>query len=114
MTASLRPDGDEDELRSLVRWLRDEDDLRGRVESTAAPIAPGRMGAGLDAAVVVVTSGTATVVVRSLFDWLKHRRSAAKVTLTLRTEDGRELELTCGSADDAQATVVAVRGFLEA
>ncbi len=101
-------------MRALVRWLRDEDGLRGRVSLAAQPPAAGEMGAVVDAAVVVLTSGTVSVFIRSLFGYLKHRRTTSKVTLKVRDDKGRELELTCGSDDDAQATLTAVRALLEA
>jgi hypothetical protein len=66
------------------------------------PIAAGEMGGVLDAVQVVLNSGTATALVPALFAWLHHRRSASKVTLKVRGDRGREIELTCGSADDAQ------------
>ncbi|WP_147455122.1 effector-associated constant component EACC1 [Saccharothrix australiensis] len=112
-TARVRTAGSADDLRALVMWLRDEDALRGRVSLAAAPPAEGEMGEIVDAAVIVLTSGTVSVLVRSLFDYLKHRRTTAKITLTVRDEQGRELELTCGSGDDAHATATAVRTFLE-
>ncbi|WP_257902885.1 effector-associated constant component EACC1 [Saccharothrix obliqua] len=112
-TVRFQTAGSDDEVRALVKWLRDEDALRGRVSLAAAPPAEGEMGELVDAAVIVLTSGTASVLVRSLFDYLKHRRTTAKVTLTVRDEKGRELELTCGSGDDARATVTALQTFLE-
>ncbi|GAA3892661.1 hypothetical protein GCM10022243_67050 [Saccharothrix violaceirubra] len=91
-TASLRTEGPEDDLGALVKWLRDEDGLRGRVSLAASSPGQGEMGAALDAVVVVLTGGTASVLVRSLFDYLKHRRTTSKVTLRVRGEHGRELD----------------------
>jgi hypothetical protein len=106
-------DGTDEELRSLASWLRDEDDLRGRVRLSTAPIQEGHMGGALDAIVVILTSSTVGTVVTSVKDWLVARRTADKVTLKLSSGTGRELELTCGSSGDAQAVLDSARKFLE-
>ncbi|MGH3771052.1 MAG: effector-associated constant component EACC1 [Pseudonocardiaceae bacterium] len=46
----------DDELRSLPKWLRREDTLRGRVRSVQEPVRPGQMGGALDALVVALGS----------------------------------------------------------
>jgi hypothetical protein len=99
---SISLDGSDEELRLLADWLRGEDPLRGRVTMIGRPIPAGEMGGVLDAVQVVLNSGTATALVPALFAWRHHRRSASKVTLKVRGDRGREIELTCGSADDAQ------------
>lgn len=111
-TVSLRPEGSDEEVRSLLRWLRDEDDLRGRVNAAEPAIADGGMGGLVDAVVLVLTGGTAPVLVRSLFGWLAHRRAATKVSLRVKA-NGKEAELTCGSADDAQTVLAALRAHLD-
>lgn len=114
-TAAIRidsADGSDEDLRHLARWLRDEDDLRGRVDLVAAPIRPGEMGGALETVSVMVTSGTASVLVRSLFTWLARRRVAGKVSLALRSPSG-ELDLTCGSAEDVDRVLTSCREFLD-
>ncbi|WHT21808.1 hypothetical protein N8J89_12325 [Crossiella sp. CA-258035] len=101
-----------EQLRDLAAWLHGEDELRGRVELLDAPVRPGELGAELDAVVVLVTSGTATVLVRSLFGWLGRRTEARRVTLKVRAE-GREVTLQAGSADEARAVLVEVRKVLD-
>jgi hypothetical protein len=110
-TASVRFDGTDDDLRQLARWLRDEDELRGRVKLVDHPIAAGEMGGALDAVEVVLTSGTASALVTSLFTWLTQRRATGKVRLKIRAGD-RSVDLTCGSADDAQALIDSITSIL--
>jgi hypothetical protein len=111
-TVSVRLDGPDDELRLLAGWLRREDEFRGRVALVDKPIVRGEMGGALDAVQVMVTSGTATALVTSLFEWLRHRRTTKAVTLKIRDGKGRELDITCGSTDDAQALLDKMRSFL--
>lgn len=73
-----------DDLASLLAWLRDEDELRGRVSRRVAPIAQGDMGAATDALTVMVGSGGAvTVLLGSIAVWLKTRRSDVTVRFVL-------------------------------
>jgi hypothetical protein len=111
-SVAIRPGGSDDQLRLLARWLRDEDALRGRVSLAEKPISDGQMGGALDAVLVLLTSATASTFVSSLFDWLKHRKDAGRVSLKVRNEVGRELELVCDSADDVERVVESVRTFL--
>jgi len=110
-TGSVAISGGEDELRSLAKWLRDEDDLRGRVSLTDRPIAAGAMGGTLDTVVVVLTSANAGLVVRSLFGWLGRRRATAGVVLKARNAGGAEIELKCGSATDASVVISELQAF---
>lgn len=110
-TVSVSLDGSDDELRQLAGWLRDEDELRGRVRIVDRPIEPGRMGGVLDTVEVALTSGTAGTLVTSLFAWLTHRRAAGRVKLKVRNGD-RTIELTCGSADDAGTVLDRLGAFL--
>jgi hypothetical protein len=110
-TVSIGLDEADDQLRLLAAWLRDEDALRGRVRLVEQPIAPGQMGGVLDAVEVVLTSGTASTLVTSVFAWLGHRRAAGRVRLKVHT-DGRSVELTCGSADDAQTVIASLDKIL--
>jgi hypothetical protein len=100
-----------DELRQLAAWLRDEDELRGRVRlAEASPLA----GIG-DSVVVAVTSGSAETFCTSLFAWLGGREEAEKVSLKIkRSGNTGELELDCRSAADSQQIFASVRNFLDA
>ncbi|MGO1056167.1 effector-associated constant component EACC1 [Crossiella sp. CA198] len=104
--------GGSEQLRELAGWLRDEDELRGRVELVDAPVRSGELGAELEAVVVLVTSGTATVLVRSLFGWLGRRTEARRVSLKIKAQ-GREVTVQAGSADEAQAVLAEVRRILD-
>lgn len=111
-TVSVDLDCSDDELRSLAKWLRDEDELRGRVSLVPRPIESGEMGATLDTVQVAITSGTVGTLLTSLFAWLTHRRLTKKVFLKFRTEQGREITLTCGSADDVSQVLEDVRTLI--
>ncbi|MGW7532597.1 effector-associated constant component EACC1 [Amycolatopsis sp. NPDC054798] len=106
------PGAEDDELRKLAAWLRDEDELRGRVRAQDAPARSGEMGGALEAITVIATSGTATALCRSLFDWLARRRDARKVSLKLTMGEDK-LELECGSGDDSAQVLAAVQKFLD-
>jgi Effector Associated Constant Component 1 len=112
-TAYITVDGTDEELRSLATWLRDEDDLRGQVRLSSAPIQEGHMGGALEAVTVILTSGTVSVAIKSVMNWLTARKAAEKVTLKLNAGPGRDLELTCGSSSDAQAVLDSARKFFE-
>lgn len=112
VTISL-PEQNED-LRHLARWLRDDDELREQVSLAQQPIQGGDMGSALDAVVVALGSGgLATVLVTSLFGWLTRRSELRVVRLRVRTDDGREVELECGSADDAGQVADSIRAVLD-
>lgn len=96
-------DGSDDDIRRLARWLRDEDELRAHVALRNAPVNAGEMGALTEAVVVAVSGGgAASLLVTSLFGWLTNRRDARRVTLTVESSSGKKIDLSCGSADDAE------------
>ncbi|MFI9253032.1 hypothetical protein [Streptomyces sp. NPDC053069] len=75
--------GAEDDLRSLLRWLRSDEALavRGRAGSSARP-APGGMGAGFDILQLALGTGlSAGSLVVSVLQWQAARRHAPAVTL---------------------------------
>ncbi len=111
-TGSVAISGDDEYLRSLARWLRDEDGLRGQVSLTDRPIAAGEMGGVLDAVGVVLDSANVGLFVTSLFGWLGRRRDAAGVALKARNARGAEIELKCGSATDAAVVIGELKAFL--
>jgi hypothetical protein len=112
VTISL-PEQNED-LRQLARWLRDDDELRGHVSLTQQPIRDGAMGGAVDLVVVALGgSGAVTVLVSSLFGWLTRRSELRVVRLRIRTDDGREVDLECGCADDAGQVADSIRAMLD-
>ncbi|TDV40653.1 effector-associated constant component EACC1 [Actinophytocola oryzae] len=102
-------EADED-IRRLARWLRDEDELKGRVSLGNAPLQQGEMGGVVDLVLVTLATGTGPVFVRSLFDWLARRRSDAKVSLTVESAEGNKINLECGSRADAEKLLKALDG----
>jgi hypothetical protein len=107
--AVLDPDGEID-LRSLLDWLRHEDELRGRVALEQATPRSGEMGGLVDALVVALGSGGAgAVLARSLSTWLQQRRSDVKVTIT---SHDRTVELDAARVPDAQALIREIGALL--
>ncbi len=114
-TAEIRiepADQSDEELRQLARWLRDEDELRGKVDLSGAPITPGHMGGTAEMVTVIVTSGTATALVTSLFTWLGRRRESTKVTVTVESASGDRIDLSCASPADADNLLRACKKIL--
>lgn len=100
ISAALDSTGTEDDLRSLLRWLREDEALGVRVHVGGAPPPPGVMGAGFDVLQFAVSSGLATAaLVVSVLQWQTSRRRAPAVTLR-RGEV--EVLLTAHAARDEQ------------
>lgn len=108
-------DGTEDELRSLLRWLHEDEDLEvhGRVGGGLLP--PGAMGAGFDLLQLAVGGGLSTAsLVFSVLQWQTSRRHAPTVTLrrgevevVLTPQTARDVEAVrtlAGLLDGASAT----------
>ncbi|MFD5827987.1 hypothetical protein [Lentzea sp. NPDC060358] len=111
ISVHIDPLGSDEDARALTRWLRDDDDLRGSVDLREAPIAEGDMGGAIDTIVVLVTSGTASAFVTSLFDWINQRRDSRKVSIKTRDAAGRSIELTCAGPEDAQRVLEQLRAI---
>ncbi|MEU7577752.1 hypothetical protein AB0B50_09155 [Streptomyces sp. NPDC041068] len=94
----------EDALRSLLRWLHEDETLtgsvRGEVAASAAPVA-GHMGAGgFDILQLALGSGLSTAsLVVSLLQWQLARRRAPSLVLS-RGE--LRVEVTPDGAHDAE------------
>ncbi|MBX7550419.1 hypothetical protein [Streptomyces sp. NPDC004232] len=109
-------DGAEDDLRSLLRWLHEDEalDVRGRVGG--APPPSGAMGTGFDLLQLAVGSGLSTAsLVVSVLQWQTSRHRAPAVTLrrgevevVLTPEAARDAETLRALADllDAQPTTL--------
>ncbi|GAB2675252.1 hypothetical protein GCM10027271_40420 [Saccharopolyspora gloriosae] len=107
----IRTFQDDDELRSLLDWLRRESALRGQVSTSHADVEPGQMGGALDALVVAVGSGgMGAVLAGALSTWISQRHSDVKLTIT--DEDGRTIELDAHRVD-SHALLQDLRGFLD-
>lgn len=99
IAASLDTTGTEDDLRSLLLWLREDEtvDLLVRPGS-AGPPPPGGMGAGFEVLQFAVSGGlSAAALVVSVLQWQTSRRRAPAVTL--RRGDV-EVALTAQAARD--------------
>jgi hypothetical protein len=85
------PDASADELRSLQRWLADEDELRGLVQAREAPPAADRLGPVLEV-LEVVAGPAAGVLTASLVAWLRTRVGDVKLVVTPRQGERIELQ----------------------
>lgn len=106
-------DDDPGELRSLIKWLRAEDDLRGRLTLREGERRPGHMGGTLEAVSLLLGSGFGTVLTRSLFTYLGQRRKAVVLDLKLKREDGRELQLKLTNDKSAESILREAARFLD-
>ncbi|OIJ89389.1 effector-associated constant component EACC1 [Streptomyces monashensis] len=103
-------DGAEDDLRSLLRWLHEDEtlDVRGRIGG--APPTSGAMGTGFDLLQLAVGSGLSTAsLIVSVLQWQSSRHHAPAVTLR-RGEV--EVVLTPQAARDEE-TLRALIGLLD-
>ncbi|MFF9062235.1 hypothetical protein ACIRPQ_18510 [Streptomyces sp. NPDC101213] len=101
ISASLDDTGTEDDLRSLLRWLRADDTTGVRARPVAAPPPPGGMGTGFDVLQFAVSGGlSAASLVLSVLQWQASLRRAPAVTL--RRGDV-EVLLTARAARDEEA-----------
>jgi hypothetical protein len=85
VNVTVAVDGDDSRaaLESLFDWLRHEDALRGHIQLRPSTVTAGAMGP-LDEALLVVlgSGGAASVLARCLTEWVKHRTSDVRLTLT--------------------------------
>lgn len=82
-----------DETRSLLAWLAEEDELRGRVIPQEGPPVPGTLGPVLDGLVVALGSGgAATGLTTALVAWIRGRHG--DVTVKATRPDGASLEIS--------------------
>lgn len=83
----------DDDLRSLYRWLADDDGLRGRVRLVDGPPEPGTMGSVPELIEVVLTQGgIGAAVAGTVVAWLRHRTK--DVVCKVKTADGGSVELS--------------------
>jgi hypothetical protein len=81
------------ELNQLYVWLRDEDELRGRLSLAGPPPRAGELGSAVDVLLVsLAPGGVAGALVAGLFSWLRTRTSDVKIHL--RKADGAEVDLS--------------------
>lgn len=90
-------------MRSLHRWLQEEDELRGRVSLLTAGPAVEEMGSLLEGLAVALGSGGAiTVLAKSVSVWLTQRHS----DITVEVSHGdRTVKVTANRAMDAEKLI---------
>ncbi|MFF4490023.1 hypothetical protein ACFY0F_26610 [Streptomyces sp. NPDC001544] len=99
----VRDGAGDDVLAGLKAWLEDEPELRGRVRLVPTAPEPGAMGGAFDQLVVMLGSGGALALARSLPVWLRQRRSS--VDITMSRPDGSIVEIRADQARDADALI---------
>ncbi|MBM7772383.1 hypothetical protein JOD54_002587 [Actinokineospora baliensis] len=104
--------GTDDDLRDLATWLRDEDDLRGRVQVRNAPVAPGEMGGVIEALTLLLGGGGAGVLIRSVFTYLTTRRKAVVFDLELKDGD-KELKVKLTNESRVEDVLAQAESFFE-
>jgi hypothetical protein len=82
-----------EDLEALDQWLRDEPELRGLIERSAAVPKPGELGALSDALVAAVGAGGAISVLASSLKVFFSQPAGARVHLTVSRPDGTTAEL---------------------
>jgi hypothetical protein len=99
-------DGSVDESRSLLRWLRDEPEVRRHGEpTTPADDTGGRMGTVMDVLTLVLGSGlSAAQLVTSIIMW---RASHGRQIRVIIERDDREVPID--TDDPAEAVAIAAR-----
>lgn len=86
-----------DELRSLLDWLDNEDELRGRARLVATPPQPGQMGAGIESLLVALApGGLVTVFAAVVTTWIRSR--SGSVSIELSRPDGLKLRFEAKNA----------------
>ncbi|ADI12835.1 hypothetical protein SBI_09717 [Streptomyces bingchenggensis BCW-1] len=93
----------------LLRWLKDEPELRGRVTVASAAPEPGQMSGGV-LQTILVSLGSAGVgaLARSLPIWLRLQRS--KVEIEVTRADGRSVRVSTDNRKDVDSLIHDVLG----
>ncbi|MEV8440160.1 hypothetical protein AB0425_22510 [Actinosynnema sp. NPDC051121] len=102
---------DPQELRSLLDWLRSEDDLRGKVRFVAGEPSASELGAMDALAVALGSGGAGAVLARSLTTWLTTRRADLDVTVT--GPSGTEVRLKANRVADPAALLNEIPKLLD-
>lgn len=95
---ALSMDGREGDLESLEEWLRSEDGLRGRIDRGNCEKPVGTMGGTTDVIVTLATSGTLSVVARSVQVWLTQRKP--DLVVDIRSPNGKRMTVTAQKVKD--------------
>lgn len=88
---------------SLIAWLRQEPELRGRIQAVTSEPGDGEMGSVVDVATVAVGAGGAvSMLAMSLKTWLAQPRRS-DVSIEIRHPDGRSVVIDAKRVDDVDA-----------
>ncbi|MFD4444740.1 hypothetical protein ACFWPK_33670 [Nocardia sp. NPDC058519] len=88
---------------SLIAWLRQEPELRGRIHAVSSEPGDGEMGSVVDVATVAVGAGGAvSMLAMSLKTWLAQPRRS-DVSIEIRHPDGRSVVIDAKRVDDVDA-----------
>jgi Effector Associated Constant Component 1 len=99
-------DADRDDLTSLLRWLNDEDSLRGTIELTPRHTPDGRLGVPVELLTVALGGGGAgSVLASSLKTWLQNHRTSVKLTVKAK---GRTIVLELNNISKAETLLRAI------
>lgn len=97
----------DDDAAQLLNWMKSERELRGRVRYADTPSSDEHMSATSDVLTVLLGSGGVAVVLNSVTDWLKSRRTNVRVEIT---RGDKTISL---NAESIKADKDAVRELLE-
>ncbi|WP_045745677.1 effector-associated constant component EACC1 [Actinoplanes rectilineatus] len=82
-----------DDAQSLLSWLSQDEDLRGRVQEQPASVPEGKLGALTDVLVAALgPGGTAMALATVAISWLRSRKTSTKLEAT--RSDGASIIVT--------------------
>ncbi|MER6526940.1 hypothetical protein [Streptomyces sp. NPDC001508] len=114
MRVEVRVGEEQDELRSLYRWLREDEELRSvRISLSGTGAAPGEMGSALDLIEVLLDNAwSAASLAVAVVAWRRSRPRAGRATLRIGQteveitgddeEQVRRLVALCADADGSR------------
>jgi hypothetical protein len=92
VTVSVSGPDAADNLRSLLTWLSDEDELHGRIRLTGPGAQPGTLGSLTECIAMILGPGSmSAALAASLVAWLRQRTS--DVAISVRNRHGEMLEM---------------------
>lgn len=106
MESRIAVAGSDADTASLWDWLRQEPELRGRVQMGGAAAVEGTMGVPVELLVELTATGAAAALARTLTVWLRQRRS--DVTIKVRGKDGRTVSVDAHRVPDPEALLRSV------
>jgi Effector Associated Constant Component 1 len=99
-------DADRGDLTSLLRWLNEEDSLRGAVELTERESIGDRLGVPVELLTVALGGGGAgSVLASSLKTWLRNQRTSMKLTVKAK---GRTVIVKLDNISNTEALLSAI------